>query len=286
MQEIRNTTALREVIAGWRERRQRIVLVPTMGHLHDGHLSLVNLARKLGDKIVVTIFVNPLQFGAAEDFGGYIRNLDDDAAKLRQADVDLLFAPDDTEIYPHGHDKVTWVEVPELSNILCGKFRPGHFRGVATVVTKLFNLIQPDAAVFGEKDYQQLLVIRSLVADLNFPIEIIAAPTVREQDGLAMSSRNCYLSPAERKLAPALYATLCAARDEILNGSEDYVSIERMALESLRKAGFTPDYFAVRRADDLGVPAAGDKKLAILVAAWLGKARLIDNLHVTSPSGG
>lgn len=281
MHIVTTNAELRAVIASWRAQRRRIALAPTMGHLHDGHVSLVQRARQHGDQVVVSIFVNPMQFGAAEDFATYRRTLDADAARLRAAGVDLLFAPADREIYPRGHDGVTAVEVPGLSNILCGAFRPGHFRGVATVVVKLFNLVQPDVAVFGEKDYQQLLVIRRMVADLDVPVRIVAAPTVRESDGLAMSSRNSYLSADERRRAPMLYTVLSRARDAILAGARDYAALETAARSDLEQAGFRPDYVAIRRADDLALPVPPDGNLAILAAAWLGKARLIDNVQLT-----
>ncbi len=285
MQTVTTSAALRETVADWRTPPQRIALVPTMGNLHDGHLSLIRCARQAGDRVVASIFVNPLQFSAAEDFEGYRRTLDMDAGKLREAGVDLLFAPVDAEIYPHGHRNVTAVEVPVLSTMLCGEFRPGHFRGVATVVAKLFNLVQPDVAVFGEKDYQQLLVIRRMVTDLDFPVRIIAAPTVRETDGLAMSSRNGYLAAGERQRAAVLYETLSAIRDAIMGGLRDYGALEAEGRLRLERAGFRPDYVAVRRSADLLPAGASDRNLAILGAAWLGRARLIDNLQLGLSNG-
>lgn len=276
----------RTLLRGWREAGERIALVPTMGNLHAGHLALMARARGLGERVVATIFVNPLQFGPNEDFSGYPRTLAEDQARLREAGVDLLFAPDVAEMYPAGDAAACRVEVPGLGEMLCGASRPGHFTGVATVVAKLFNIIEPDAAVFGEKDFQQLLVIRRLTADLCFPIEIVGVPTLREPDGLAMSSRNGYLTLAERARAPMLYRTLQEAAQALAAG----VGVEAVsgaALESLREAGFRPDYFEVLRASDLAPAGAGDPDRVILAAAWLGRARLIDNHRLgTSPIAG
>lgn len=280
MQTVTTQAALRELTARWRTQRQRIALVPTMGHLHDGHVSLIRQARAAAERVVASVFVNPLQFGAAEDFAGYQRTLEADADKLRAAGADLLFAPSDGDMYPRGHAGLTTLEVPVLSDTLCGEFRPGHFRGVATVVAKLFHLVQPDIAVFGEKDYQQLLVIRRLVADLDFPVEIRAAPTVREADGLAMSSRNSYLDAEQRRRAALVYQTLGETRDAIREGRRDYAALEAQARLRLERGGFRTDYVAIRRAADLQPAGAGDRNLAILAAAWLGKARLIDNLQL------
>lgn len=277
---VTTTRALRDALAPWRAAGDSIVLVPTMGHLHDGHMRLVERARLAGRRVVATVFVNPLQFGAGEDFAKYRRTLDDDTVRLRAAGADLLFAPADNEIYPRGHDRITQVEVPGLSAILCGEFRPGHFRGVATVVAKLFNLVQPESAVFGEKDYQQLVVIRRLVEDLNFPVRILAVPTVRDADGLALSSRNSYLSSEERRHAPLLYRTLIGTRDALISGHNDFPALEQAARNRLEQGGFRPDYVAIRRADDLQLPGADDKELTVLGAAWLGATRLIDNVMV------
>lgn len=273
---------VRRTLSGWRARGQRIAFVPTLGNLHAGHLCLFEQASSVAGRVVASIFVNPLQFGENEDFLGYPRTLGEDNQKLKKSGVDLLFAPVVTEIYPQGSGSTTYVEVPAFSDILCGAFRPGHFRGVATVVNKLFNIVQPDVALFGEKDYQQLQVIRRMVADLRMPIEIVDVATVREADGLAMSSRNAYLGTNERRRAPNLYQALCAARERIQEGGRNFTAIEADGLETLRQGGFRPDYFSVRRAEDLAPAGADDADLdlVILAAAWLGTARLIDNVRL------
>ncbi len=280
MEVVSDLIALDEALGGRRAAGDRIVLVPTMGNLHDGHLSLLKKARDSGDYVVATIFVNPFQFGENEDFDSYPRTLEPDLERLKAMDCDLVFVPKGSDVYPRGPEHATRVEVPSLSSILCGQYRPGFFRGVATVVNILFNMVRPDAAVFGEKDYQQLLVIRQMVGDLRMTIEILVGETVREADGLAMSSRNIYLTKAERELAPMIFRQLNMARDEILAGSREFEAVSARALDALRSAGFKPDYFEIRRAEDLGLPQGGDEALRILAAAWLGKARLIDNVAV------
>jgi pantoate--beta-alanine ligase len=284
MLKLDNVTDVRRQVGTWRADGQRIALVPTMGNLHEGHISLVTQAKKLADRIVVSIFVNPLQFGKGEDYERYPSTLAEDSARLAAADVDLLFAPDLLALWPEGTDGVTRVSVPALDGILCGACRPGHFTGVATVVAKLFNAVQPDCALFGEKDYQQLLVIRRMVADLMIPVEILASPIVRERDGLAMSSRNGYLNAKERSIAPVIYDTLqrVAERVRAADGPP-YRDLEQSGISELRAAGLRPEYFSVRRASDLALPGPEDYNLRILVAAWLGKARLIDNLAVSRP---
>ncbi|MEJ2692039.1 MAG: pantoate--beta-alanine ligase [Candidatus Thiodiazotropha sp.] len=269
---------LRASVAAWREGGERIAFVPTMGNLHAGHLKLMAEARRRADRLVVSIFVNPLQFGEGEDFDAYPRTLEEDSSKLIAAGVDLLFTPSVCAIYPSGPQGQTRVEVPGLSDILCGASRPNHFVGVATIVCKLFNMIQPDLAVFGEKDYQQLMVIRRMVADLAIPIEIVGIPTVREGDGLAMSSRNGYLSAEQRGRASLLYRTLQGTAESIRAGRRDYASLEAAAVTSLGEAGFRPDYYAIRRAEDLAPPGEPEESLMILAAAYLGTTRLIDNL--------
>ncbi len=276
-----NTIAdLREQVREWRMAGERIALVPTMGNLHAGHLTLVRQAREMADRVVVTIFVNPLQFGAGEDFESYPRTMQQDSSALVETGADLLFAPSVEEVYSGPHRLQTKVEVPGISDILCGASRPGHFVGVATVVCKLFNMVQPDIALFGQKDYQQLMVIRRMVDDLCIPVEIIGVPTVREEDGLAMSSRNGYLTAQERKQAPELFRIMQATADAIEPGKRDYAKLEQEAKQALEKAGFSPDYYFIRRADDLLEPTAADQSLVIVAAAYLGKARLIDNLPV------
>jgi len=290
MQTIHDIAALRSLIAGWRRANLRIALVPTMGNLHRGHLVLVDEALARADRVVTSIFVNPLQFGPAEDFGSYPRTLAQDSQLLCEAGNHALFAPRERDMYPRGRNGSTVVEVPGLSDQLCGASRPGHFRGVATVVAKLFSLVQPDLALFGEKDFQQLLVIRRMTADLDLPVEIIGVPTVREADGLALSSRNGYLTPAERAIAPRLYSALRQAATDLQRGASP-ADVERDAQQALAVAGFTPDYVSVRRREDLapapamvsdGTPVS--RELVVLAAARLGAARLIDNLGVTLPA--
>lgn len=269
---------LREQTTDWKMQKQTIGFVPTMGNLHQGHLSLVEHANKVADKVVTSIFVNPSQFVKGEDFATYPRTIEEDLAVLKEANVDLVYIPDEDQLFPTGWENVTEVTVPKLDNIFCGKTRPGHFKGVATIVTKLFNLVRPDLAVFGKKDYQQLLVIKNTVDDLNLPVEIIGSPTVRENDGLAMSSRNQYLTPAERKIAPVLYQVLSETAEKVSQTIENIKELESSAVSKLEQAGFMVDYFNVCEADDLSEPKSNN--LVILVAAWLGKARLIDNIQV------
>ncbi len=280
MDVIQQLSELRKTVAGWRSANQRVALVPTMGNLHAGHLSLVREASKQADRVVVSIFVNPMQFGPNEDFAAYPRTLEQDCEVLRPLDVAVVFAPPVEVVYPGRVSEQTRVEVPGISDILCGASRPGHFTGVATVVCKLFNMVQPDLAVFGEKDYQQLLVIRRMTQDLCLPVEIKGMPTQRDSDGLAMSSRNGYLSAAERAQAPALRRCLLAAAELLKVGGEP-AKVESSCCESLEKAGFEIDYFSVRRADDLQPVGAEDMRLVVLAAAFLGKTRLIDNLAVS-----
>ncbi len=272
--------AVREQVRLWHRERLSVAFVPTMGNLHAGHLSLFQAARKLGERFVASIFVNPMQFGPNEDFAHYPRTPVEDDRMLASAGCDLMFVPDVAEIYPRGFEHSARLTVPELATMLEGQFRPGHFDGVATVVTKLFNIVEPDLAVFGEKDYQQLAVIRRMVADLCMPVEIVGAPTVRESDGLALSSRNQYLTPAERRIAPRIHEELQRAAAQILAGQSDLVRIETSAIEALGGAGFRPEYFSIR-ARDLGVPRPDSRELVVLAAARLGRARLIDNVQVT-----
>ena len=271
---------LRSRVAAWRREGARVGFVPTMGNLHEGHLDLVRAAAAAAERVVASIFVNPLQFGPSEDFAAYPRTLDDDLAALGGTPCNLVFAPTEAQMYPAGRAGLTRVEVPGLSDILCGAARPGHFAGVATVVAKLFHLVQPDVAVFGQKDYQQLAVIRRMTADLDFPVEVIGVPTRREADGLAMSSRNRYLTPGERRVAPALHGALLAAAGALRQGERDYVALQHAGMENIRSAGMAPEYFEVRRQGDLAAPQAGDRNLVVLAASKLGRARLIDNLLV------
>ncbi|MBI3570433.1 MAG: pantoate--beta-alanine ligase [Gammaproteobacteria bacterium] len=281
MLSVGTVSVLRREIVALRRAGKRIAFVPTMGNLHAGHLKLVQVAREHADVVVVSIYVNPLQFGPKEDLAAYPRTPGEDKKTLEAEKTDLLFMPTDIEVYPRGLDVMTKVDVPVLGDILCGKFRPGHFRGVTTVVNRLFNLVQPDVAVFGKKDYQQLMLIKFMVADLGLPIEILGVDTVREADGLAMSSRNKYLSAAERKTAAKLYAGLRGLRDRLTKTGKMVAGIETDTLRELETAGFRADYLSVRRAADLGDPGAQDKGLVILAAAWLGRTRLIDNIEVT-----
>ncbi len=251
-----------------------------MGNLHSGHIRLVDHARSLCDRVVVSIFVNPLQFGAGEDLDTYPRTIDEDTARLKSAGAALLFLPEVSDIYPGPQDEQTRVEVPDLSDILCGNSRPGHFVGVSTVVCKLFNMVQSDIALFGEKDYQQLMVIRKMVVDLAIPVEIEGVATVREDDGLAMSSRNGYLTPKQRQQAPALYRVINQSAERIRGGDRDYLKLQDRANSALVDSGFTPDYFYIRRADNLKQASQLDHSLVILAAAHLGEARLIDNMRV------
>ena len=282
MDSVTRVDDLRTRIAGWRRAGERIALVPTMGNLHAGHLELVLRAREQAIRTVVSIFVNPLQFAPDEDLAAYPRTLEVDRKRLAEADADLLFAPAVEEVYPGGQAEQTRVEVPGISDILCGASRPGHFTGVATVVCKLFNMVQPDLAVFGEKDFQQLMVIRRMTTDLSMPVEILGVPTVREPDGLAMSSRNGYLSAEERQRAPRLQQILRSAMQSLQRG-DALAGVESRASAELAAAGFEPDYFNVRRAADLREPGADEHELVILAAARLGRARLIDNLRVDMP---
>ncbi len=268
-------------VADLRARLQREpnnVFVPTMGNLHDGHIRLIGLAKPRAACTVVSIFVNRLQFGPREDFDRYPRTLQSDCDKLAAAGVDVVFAPDEKEIYPEPQTYV--VEPSDLQHILDGAVRPGHFRGVATVVLKLFNMVSPHSAIFGKKDYQQCLVLTNMVRQLALPIELILAETVRAADGLALSSRNGYLTPEERKEAPRLYAQLRRARDEIARGAHDYQRVELDVMAELAHHGWKPDYISVRRQSDLGVPKNGETGLVVLAAARLGRTRLIDNIEV------
>jgi pantoate--beta-alanine ligase len=271
---------LRGVVRQWRMEGARVGFVPTMGSLHAGHMSLLAAARFRADRVISSVFVNPLQFGPNEDFERYPRSPLEDSQLLADAGCDLLFMPSVEEIYPEGRESPTRISVKTLSEILEGAHRPGHFDGVATVVAKLFGIVQPDVAVFGEKDYQQLAIIRRMTSDLDIPVEIVGAPTVRSPDGLAMSSRNRYLSADERALAPRIHATLKGAAGRIDQGDSDYAAIMAWGAQQLRGATLQPDYFEIRDAATLLPPTAGTRELVILVAARLGRARLIDNLRV------
>jgi pantoate--beta-alanine ligase len=280
MDVVTTVAAARARVRSWRAAGLRIALVPTMGNLHAGHMSLLAAAAERADRVIVSIFVNPLQFGPADDFAAYPRTLDDDQRLLHEARCDLLFAPTVEQIYPDGGAQPTLITVRGLSSELCGQFRPGHFDGVTTVVAKLFNIVAPDVAVFGEKDIQQFVLIRRMTSDLLLPVEVIGAPTVRAPDGLALSSRNRFLSAQERQLAPAIHAALEASVKRLAAGDRDFLAIESAGWQMLAKAGLRPDYFAVRDSSELQLPGKASRELVVLTAARLGKARLIDNLRV------
>lgn len=280
MRIVHTVDDVRAQVRQWRAAGLRVSLVPTMGNLHAGHISLLELARQRGDRTVVSIFVNPLQFGPGEDFGRYPRTPEDDVRMLQDAQCDLLFAPGVEELYAEGGSQRTLVTVRGLSGILCGAVRPGHFDGVATVVAKLFGVVAPDVAVFGEKDFQQFRVVQLMTRDLAIPVEVVGAPTVRAADGLALSSRNRYLNDEERARAPALYQSLQQGAARLRAGERDFAAIEAQGTALLQAAGMKPDYYSVRDADDLSVPHAGTREFVVLTAARLGGARLIDNLRV------
>lgn len=277
MQLFKNLQELR----AWRDQQSvRIALVPTMGNLHEGHLKLVDLAKQHADLVIVSIFVNPLQFGANEDLDSYPRTLEADCQALVQRGAHGVFAPQVSDVYPRGLAAQTFIEVPQISETLCGASRPGHFRGVATIVAKLFNMVQPHVAVFGEKDFQQLQVIRLMTQDLSLPVDVIGMPTERAADGLALSSRNGYLSTSERQQAPVIYQTLRALAAAVQQGTDSDVALAT-ARQQLEQAGFRIDYLELRRKADLQPPDDRDDDLVVLVAAFLGRTRLIDNLQFT-----
>ncbi|MEJ8325268.1 pantoate--beta-alanine ligase [Kosakonia sacchari] len=268
---------LRQHIRRLRQEGKRIALVPTMGNLHDGHMKLVDEAKTRADVVVVSIFVNPMQFDRPDDLVRYPRTLQEDCEKLNKRKVDLVFAPAPADIYPQGTDTQTYVDVPGISTMLEGASRPGHFRGVSTIVSKLFNLVQPDIACFGEKDYQQLQLIRKMVADMGYDIEIIGVPTVRAKDGLALSSRNGYLTAEQRKIAPALSKVMNSIADKLLAGERNEEELIAIAGQEINDAGLRADDIQIRDADTLLALSEGSKRAVILMAAWLGQARLIDN---------
>ncbi|ENQ5386805.1 pantoate--beta-alanine ligase [Escherichia coli] len=271
---------LRQQIRRLRMEGKRVALVPTMGNLHDGHMKLVDEAKARAHVVVVSIFVNPMQFDRPEDLARYPRTLQEDCEKLNKRKVDLVFAPSVKEIYPNGTETHTYVDVPGLSTMLEGASRPGHFRGVSTIVSKLFNLVQPDIACFGEKDFQQLALIRKMVADMGFDIEIVGVPIMRAKDGLALSSRNGYLTAEQRKIAPGLYKVLSSIADKLQAGERDLDEIITIAGQELNEKGFRADDIQIRDADTLLEVSETSKRAVILVAAWLGDARLIDNKMV------
>lgn len=274
---IETVLLLRQQIRRWRQDGKRIAFVPTMGNLHEGHITLVNEARARGDVVVVSIFVNPMQFNRPDDLARYPCTLQEDCERLTRCGVDMVYCPVPDEIYPQGMDEHTTVEVPWISTILEGASRPGYFRGVSTIVSKLFNLIQPDLACFGEKDYQQLALIRKMVADMGYDIDIVGIPTVRAEDGLALSSRNGYLTAEERKIAPQLSKIMNALAEKLGNGERHLDELLKQTAEKLRAIGFIPDELFIRDADTLKPLMINSQRAVVLMAAWLGKARLIDN---------
>lgn len=283
MRIIETSLILRREIRRWKQEGKRIAFVPTMGNLHDGHLTLIDQAKQQADIVIASIFVNPMQFDRQSDLANYPRTLQEDCEKLKRKNIDLVFAPSATEFYPEGMDNQTYVEVPEISTMLEGASRPGHFRGVATVLTKLFNLVQPDIALFGEKDFQQLQLVRKLVTDLSFDIQVVGVPIVRAKNGLALSSRNNNLSADELKIAPQLFAIMQKAGEKLADSPATATRLIGEMEESLRQAGFTPDELFIRDADNLGELTVSSRRAVILMAAWLGKTRLIDNLQVDLP---
>ena len=286
-QIITSKDQLKKSIQAWRHAGEVIAFVPTMGNLHQGHLKLIDVAWQHADRVVVSIFVNPMQFNQGADFQNYPRTVEQDIEKLNPLEVNILYTPDENSIYPQGLDNATKINVPGLTDVLCGEYRAGHFEGVATVVAKLFNLVKPDVAVFGEKDYQQLLIIQKMVDDLNFPIDIIGVETERESSGLALSSRNQYLSETEKQNASQLYRVLYNLAQQVTdrcqnNSSENanFHDLEKEALTQLENAGFKPEYIEVRSAQTLQAGDTSMNDLRVFAAAWLGQARLIDNLPI------
>jgi pantoate--beta-alanine ligase len=280
MQSITEIRSLRSQIKAWRQAGLSVALVPTMGNLHRGHFSLVEKAKNLADKVVVSIFVNPMQFGANEDLDNYPRTLNEDKQGLAELGIDIVFTPSVETIYPNGLGAQSFVDVPDISLGYCGGSRPGHFRGVATIVTKLFNLVQPDYACFGEKDFQQLQVIKTMARDLSIPVEVIGVPTMREVSGLAMSSRNGYLSDDQKATATVLFKALNTCAEQLKSGEKDFVKLESLAKQSLEKAGLKPDYFEIAQRDTLKTATIEDTQFVILAAAYFGGVRLIDNIQV------
>ena len=280
MRTYSSNAQLQSALLSFRQKGQSIAFVPTMGNLHEGHLDLVRKARCLCDVVVVSIFVNPLQFGPNEDLDAYPRTLAADKEKLFSEGVQVLYAPNVDEIYPEGMAAQTQVQVPDLGDTLCGSSRPGHFDGVTTVVSKLFNIVQPNVAIFGEKDYQQLSIVRKMVKDLCMPIDIVGVTTTRDEDGLAKSSRNGYLSADQRRIAPTLHQTMNSCREAIACGFDNFLQLESHARMKLLQAGFEPDYFAIRDASTLRAVTENTEEIAILAAARLGPTRLIDNVRL------
>lgn len=276
MNVISDIEQIRAQVKQWRGKQNTIALVPTMGHLHAGHLSLITLAQSRTQRVIVTIFINPLQFNDAEDLAHYPRSLTADLKQLQKLNVDVVFTPQETDIYPYGIEQCPRIHIPKLSEEFCGRYRPGHFAGVCTIVAKLFNIVTPDIAVFGKKDYQQLLLIKRMAQELNYTVEIIAGDTIREPDGLALSSRNIHLSQKHRAVAPKLYQTLQEISQDFAFDRLD--QLEASSQQALSQFGFKCEYLAIRDAKDLSPIKKNTKMFVVLTAAWLGSTRLIDNL--------
>ncbi|WP_337843028.1 pantoate--beta-alanine ligase [Rheinheimera sp.] len=280
MKIIQDIHELRATVRAWRQAGERIAFVPTMGNLHQGHFSLIDVARQQADRVIASIFVNPMQFGPTEDLDNYPRTLQQDCEGLTAHQADAVFTPTPQLMYPRGLDVQSYVEVPQLGDHHCGGSRAGHFRGVSTIVTKLFNLVQPDVACFGQKDYQQLAIIRQMVTDLSMPIEIIGVPTCRAEDGLALSSRNGYLSAEQRAVAPALYQSLQWLKAQLVSGATDLRALEQQTKQRLQQAGFRPDYLNISNQLTLEPAKLASEPLVVLAAAYLGTTRLIDNIEI------
>lgn len=280
MKSIKTIAELRATIASWREAGDSIALVPTMGNLHNGHLSLVKLAGEHAEHVIVSVFVNPTQFGPSEDFAKYPRTPDMDSRRLLRAKVDILFEPSVAEMYPSGTEGSTRVQVPEISNQLCGTSRPGHFDGVASVVCRLLHICSPNIAVFGQKDYQQLVILRRMATDLHMPIKLLAGQTSRSKNGLALSSRNSFLDEGQQETATVIYTALKKARQSLADGRRDFDAITEEGRKQIAAAGLEPEYFEIRRAADLSVPVPSNVRLVILAAARFSGVRLIDNVLV------
>lgn len=283
LERVRTANAVREQVSAWRSAGERIALVPTMGNLHAGHLSLVDRAREMADRVVVSIFVNPTQFGRSEDIQSYPRTpVEDEALLVEQGRTDLLFMPSEQDIYPRGTTDMVTIKLPALADDLCGRFRPNHFSGVASVVLRFLNIVEPDLLVMGQKDYQQMILLTRMLEELHLTIELVPVATAREPDGLALSSRNQYLTAEERRLAPRLHATLVALAASLCDGGADFDTCRVAALDDLERSGFRPDYLELRDAGDLSVvaPTAYAQPRILMGAAWLGRARLIDNVLI------
>lgn len=283
MEAVTRIKSVRERIAEWRRQNLTVAFISTMGGLHKGHQALISEAKAKAKRVVVSVFVNPLQFGPDQDFGRYPRTIERDTAVASDSKVDLLFAPTTFEIYPGGFERCTRVDVPELARILKGQFHPTYFEGVATITTKMLQIVQPDLIVMGEKDYQQLVIVRRLVSDLCMPVTIVSVPVVRDHDGLAFGTSNRQMSARERNLAPRLYETLKQLRKRLKDGERDYPALQEAGMKELERAGFEPDYFSIRQSSDLMPPRYDSRELVLLASARIGETRLIDSMRVQLP---